>query len=325
LPELVDAQATELLAAGRPVDDILPGQSSALLIANSLITGLLGIATGGYLLLARRSGDPQVGWLAMALAFLCVGQAHAVLFPPVVVDYGTSGDAFRVGGYLVLLSSLVTRLQLEIAERASQAERLRLSRELHDGLTQQLALLSLRLAQTGAKPCSAESHARELEVARRQVESALLEARQAIGILRTGSVAWDRFEETVRTFTDEFADNHCLEIDVDLAGAAPTVDAGIQAEILRILHEAFSNALRHGGATRIKVTLEAASGWLMLCVHDDGRGFEPSLELRGPGVGLASMRERLNHRGGEMGVDSAPGQGVTVHARMPMRTNAHSV
>jgi hypothetical protein len=196
LPELVDAQATELLAAGRPVDDILPGQSSALLIANSLITGLLGIATGGYLLLARRSGDPQVGWLAMALAFLCVGQAHAVLFPPVVVDYGTSGDAFRVGGYLVLLSSLVTRLQLEIAERASQAERLRLSRELHDGLTQQLALLSLRLAQTGAKPCSAESHARELEVARRQVESALLEARQAICILRTGSVAWDRFEET---------------------------------------------------------------------------------------------------------------------------------
>jgi signal transduction histidine kinase len=267
-----------------------------------------------------------VGWLALALTLLFFGQAHALLFPPVTVDYVSSGDLCELAGFCVLLSSLVSNLGDEIAHRASHEERLRLSRELHDGLAQQLALLHIRLGASLNEPCTAAAHARDMEFAARQVEAALLEARQAITALRVGALSWEEFTATLGSYVDEFADNHQVDVRLAISGGAPDVDAALQAEILRILHEAFSNALRHGGAQHIGVSLEATEGWLELRVEDDGSGLatEASLRSRGAsgGVGLASMAERVQRRGGQLAVTNGVPRGVSVDARLPLTGRA---
>ena len=323
-PLLADAAARDALLQGQLVQDVLRGQSPWVMLVNGLSAGLLLVAALGYLRVARRLDEPQVGWLAFALTFLFFAQAHALLFPPLVVGYVSSSDLCELAGFGVLLFSLVSRLGVEIADRASREERLRLSRELHDGLAQQLALLHIRLGESLTDAaCASESHARVLEFAAREVEAALLEARQAITALRAGALAWDEFTANLGSYVDEFADNHQIDVRLAIQGSAAAVDAALQAEILRILHEAFSNALRHGGAQHIGVDVEATDGWLQLRVEDDGVGLAAT---RSPaatgGLGLASMAERVQRRGGRLQVGDRAERGVAIQARLPLAGGA---
>jgi len=230
-------------------------------------------------------------------------------------------DVLRLVAYVVLLFSLVARIGREIAEREGRRERMRLSRELHDGLAQQLSLLHLRIDRAAEPLRTPERRQHDLEAARRLVEAALLEARQAITALRSGTVSWEEFDRTVRALADEFAVNHEVHIDVAVEGTAATVDTELQVEVLRILHEAWSNAVRHGAARRIAVTLAARRGGIEIVVTDDGRGFDAAQTLSSTGVGVRSMIERLQRRGGRLNFASTPGQGAEMRAWMPMAKN----
>ena len=94
--------------------------------------------------------------------------------------------------------------------------------------------------------------------------------------------------------------------------------AELQAEVLRILHEACSNAVRHGAATRIDVRLAVSSGWLEMRVQDNGRGFDPDVALTSMGVGVRSMTERLQRRGGSLRFEAAPDGGLTLLVVLPL-------
>ena len=227
-------------------------------------------------------------------------------------------DSLKLVGYLVLLFSMVIRLSGEIAERASREERLRLSRELHDGLAQHLALLNLKLSRAGATNRSPEVRARNLEAAMRLVEAASLEARQAITALRTGRVLWDEFTRTLGAFADEFANNHDVEVRLTTRGHIERIEADLQAEVLRLLQETFSNAIRHGGARSLVVAVSAEGGALEISITDDGTGFDPHAALAGPGIGLKSIGERLERRAGTLRLVSAPGRGAVVRGRLPL-------
>ena len=318
LPNALDPEARQLLESGGPIVDFLGGQEPWVLVANGTIALLLLVATIGYAALSRRHGDPHLGSLAVALTFLFFSQVHGILFPPVALNYVSTADALRLTAYLILLFSLVMRIGGEITERSSREERLRLSRELHDGLAQQLSLLNLRLNRASAPDRPAERRARDLEAAQRLVEAALLEARQAIMSLRTGTVSWEQFTNTVSNFADEFGQNHEVEVRLTVKGSVPVLEAALQVEVLRVLHETFSNAIRHGAATRIEVTLAALPDCLEIGVHDNGRGFDPDQVAGTTSVGLRSMSERLERRGGTLRLESRPGQGALLQARVPL-------
>jgi len=89
----------------------------------------------------------------------------------------------------------------------------------------------------------------------------------------------------------------------------------VETAAYRIAVEAMTNAVRHSGASTCRVTITTADGALDLTVLDDGRGLDPS---RAPGVGLRSMRERVDELGGTFAVLSPPEGGTRVHARLPM-------
>jgi signal transduction histidine kinase len=317
LPNLLDPRTSDVLIDSAPMLEALPGQALPLLILNGAVTLALLVAAIGYVDLSRRVEDPQLAWLAAALILFSFGQMHAFLFPP-LPDWVSWSDGLKLVGYLVLLFSMVVRLSGEIAERASREERLRLSRELHDGLAQHLALLNLKLSRAAGKDRSPEVRARNLEAAMRLVEAASLEARQAITALRTGRVSWAEFTRTLNAFADEFANNHEVEVRLATSGQIARLDAELQAEVLRLLQETFSNAIRHGGARALDVEISAADGALEISVRDDGSGFDPHAALAGPGIGLKSIGERLERRAGTLRLVSAPGHGALVRGRLPL-------
>jgi signal transduction histidine kinase len=314
---VLDQRAEAQLANSVTVTNFLTGQDVWLMLLDGGCTLLMFIAAIGYAHTWRRPGGSDVGLTAATLIVLSFGQFHALLFPPVALQYVTVADGLRLVAYLGALGGLVMRLGDQIAERASREERLRLSRELHDGLAQQLSLLQLRLGRSAVLDRPAEARARDLEIAQRLTESALMEARQAITILRSGSVSWEHFIGVIASFADEFANNHEVEVRVESQGAMREVDLEFQGDVLHILQEAFSNAIRHGTADRLRVTLSAEAGWCGLTILDNGRGFELTSKLARTGVGLDSMVERLQRRGGRFSIDSTLGLGTTVRAWLP--------
>lgn len=319
LPGALDQRGLDLLAAGRPIYGFLPGQAPLLLIASACVALLHGAASLGYTSVALRSPDPHLRLIAVSLTLQFFGQLHTLAFPPAVVDYVSLTDGFRLGTYLLLLLGLMARLGHDAGDQAARAERLRLSRELHDGLAQQLSLLNLRLSHASQVGRPAEKRDEDLRSSRRLVEAALLEARQAITSLREGSSSWQELSRAAGTLTAEFGRNHEVQVTFTARGATDSVDADLHVTVLRMLYEACSNAVRHGGASRIDVRLDGDAEGVELHIQDDGQGFDSTLIHATPGVGIRSMIERLQRRNGSLNLDSVPGHGATIRAWLPLQ------
>jgi signal transduction histidine kinase len=321
-PILLDATATDVLNSGHSISDFLPGQAPALIAANATIAAALCIAAIGYTLAARRLLDPYISMLAAGLTLLFFSQLQAILFPSMASDYVATGDVFRLVAYGLLVSNLVWRTAADVADRTVRSERLRMSRELHDGLAQQLALLRLRLGRASELAGTSDELAHDLEVAERLVEAAALDARQAIAVLRADHVSWETLDQALTTFADEFSQNHDVDVRVSTepATGAVSIDGILQAELLRILHEACSNAVRHGRATLIHAHLSVVRRVLRLAISDDGRGFDATQASRG--LGLRSIAERIERRGGQLLVDAAEGKGTSIRVSLPLGARA---
>jgi signal transduction histidine kinase len=201
--------------------------------------------------------------------------------------------------------SLLTR---SAVQRAVADDRRRIARDLHDGLAQELAFISLeshRLAERG------EQVAGDLADA---ADRALREVRTAIELLAQPS-AKPLHEAVAQTAAELTArSNATLEVDVD-----PRVELAPapRESLLRILREAICNGLRHGDATKIAVKLSRDSG-LRLCVADNGVGFDPeALPQRSGSFGLVSMSERAHALGGKLRLRSEPGGGTNVEVLLP--------
>lgn len=321
LADPLGADAQALLATGETIVDFLHGQHLALVLASGGVAAFYLFATLECVALYVRLSEPHLGWLAVALSLLTCSQVFSVLFPPVAIDYVGTADAFRLVAYLVLLFSLVDGLVRELGQRAAAEQRLRISRDLHDGLAQHVGLLNLRLIRATAPDRQDKARLRDLEAARRVAERALVEARQIIATLRAETVSREDLGHALAVFADESGRNYDVEVVTAVTGDLSTVSATDQADILRIASEALSNAVRHGRASRIEIGVTLQGEGLELRVKDNGRGFDPEESLAGDGLGLRSLQERLERRGGRILLDTAPGRGTVVHALFPLRAH----
>jgi signal transduction histidine kinase len=316
LPPLLDPSARQLLASREPIMLMLPGQQPLLMLANAALAVALLISAIGYTAEGHRLGDPHIASLAAALILIFFGQAHAMLFPSLPTDYVATGDAFRLVAYGLLLSSAMWRTAQDFAATATHKERLRLSRELHDGLAQQLAMLRLRLGRVAGVTTVSDRRSRDLEVAQRVLESASREARRAIADLRSERVPWQEFEQALQALSAEFSLIHDLDARVWTRPSDLRLDSQLQVDVLRILQEAFSNSARHGQAKQIDAIVTPEGDALRVTVSDHGRGFDPAQAHSG--VGLRSMAERAERRRGRLVVDSMPGHGTRIEVRLPL-------
>jgi signal transduction histidine kinase len=195
-----------------------------------------------------------------------------------------------------LLGSVGRRLS---ARAAVRAERLRIARDLHDGVAQELAFIALQARESDQRLATAADRA--LAELRRAVYDLAENCEEPLGIT---------LSRTAEELAGRSGARLVMQVDGDVQ-ASPAE----RAAILRILREAVWNGVRHGGATAFEVELRGGAG-LRLRVADNGTGFDPQVTRRG-GLGLASMKERARALGGEIGIRSLPGRGCELEVSLP--------
>jgi signal transduction histidine kinase len=206
------------------------------------------------------------------------------------------------------------RLYERSRELSVLSERNRLALGLHDAVSQKLFSLVLS-AEAAATLLDRDDKAARVQVGRLQelAREALDELRSLMLELRPPDLERDGLCGALRKHVAVMRPLHGVEIDLEIEGDVTFGDDERDAEVLRIAQEALQNALRHGGAQRVVVTLGADGGGRVLEVRDDGGGFEPGdPELRSRHLGLTSMEERAQRLGGRLEIRSAPGSGATI-------------
>jgi two-component system, LuxR family, sensor kinase FixL len=209
------------------------------------------------------------------------------------------------------------RLEKEILE-ISEREQRRIGQDLHDGLCQQLAgieMLSQVLAHKLA-PRSKNSAARAEEIAGAVRDSISQTRRLARGL----SPATLESEGLPAALT-ELALNtaRMFQVKCTLSGEQDlsSLDHATATHLFRIAQESVSNAIKHGRAKDIRLTLQREAGKLHLTIQDDGQGFPAKLK-KNPGMGLRIMQSRINMIGGTLLIEKNPGRGVTVFCHLPL-------
>ena len=288
--------------------------NAAILASQLIVMGCVAVAAAGFARQAERARDELARWLAIAATLGAFASLNYFLFPSLYSAYFYVGDVLRLGCFLALLiggALELRRARDELAAAAVLDERRRIARDIHDGVTQDLAYILQQGRRLAAEPGSPLA-IRHIVLA---AGHALDESRHAIAALeRPGT---ESLAGTLRVTAVETAGREGGTVELDVDGAAElAVPAPTQEVLLRVLREAIINAVRHGRAGTVKVSLRLDPG-PRLVVSDDGVGFDPEEASRSGRLGLRSMAERVARVGGELTIESARGEGTRVEVRLP--------
>ena len=207
---------------------------------------------------------------------------------------------------------------------ASEAERARWSRELHDETLQGLASIKLRLGAilADADRLSGDSGdvAQALREIRDQTDVEITTLRGLITELRPAALDEMGAEQAIRALADRVGrEGVGVELSVDLAyeqGRRPErLDGELETAMYRVIQEALTNARRHGEATAIQIDVVEDDACVSVRIADNGRGFDPNGTT--DGFGIRGMRERAELVGGQLDVRSTPGQGARIELTFP--------
>jgi signal transduction histidine kinase len=198
-------------------------------------------------------------------------------------------------------------------------ERDRIGRDLHDGIIQSIYAAGLHLEE--ARSASGDPR-RGIGLVLGELERVTGEIRRTIFDLRSSSLDARDPERLVAAVADELRAHGLLDITQAVEGRWRAQLDDDQAEHLRlIVRETLSNVLRHADASHVELRLDCSAERLLLEIHDDGRGFDPTLVptgVAGGPQGLANLRGRAVQLGGRLEVNSAPGRGTTLSLTMPV-------
>jgi len=126
----------------------------------------------------------------------------------------------------------------------------------------------------------------------------------------------------LRRYVNDFTSRHNLSVEMKVLGVETRIDPIAEVALFRIVQEALHNARKHALASRVVVTLEYNPDSVGVSIEDDGKGFDPTGMSRNweqsEKFGLSGMRERAKLFGGSLDIDTAPGEGTKVAARIPV-------
>ena len=193
---------------------------------------------------------------------------------------------------------------------ARAAERARIAREIHDAISQHL--FGLRMIAAGMR--RADPGNEQVRAIERISEEALRDMQALLIELRPASLDGAGLAAALQEICAAYRDRLGVTVDASLDDVA--VPAPVEHALLRITQEACANAVRHGHARRLTVSLARQDGQVELAVRDTGTGFDPAAPHAGSG--LAHIRDRVAELGGTVHIDSAPGRGAALTVRVPV-------
>lgn len=204
----------------------------------------------------------------------------------------------------------------EARGKAALEERQRLARELHDSVSQALygIAMSARAAQIAVKR-DPQGVTIPVDYILSLAEGAITEMRALIFELRPETLLEEGLVVLLTKHAAAVRARHALNVDVQF-GEEPDVPLAVKEALYRIAQEALHNVVKHAQARRVSMRLAQEDGAWVLEVDDDGLGFDVNASFPGH-LGQQSMRERASALGGLVTVDSRPGRGTRVRARVP--------
>jgi len=256
------------------------------------------------------------------LVLLCVSAVFVVL------RLGRAGERERAR-YLAQLSAERDKLEVEVdrrtleltdlaqhLQRVREDERGHLARELHDELGGLLTAAKLDVARVrkrveGGGPEVAE----RIQHLSRTLDAGIALKRRIIEDLRPSSLANLGLQRTLEIQCSEFAQRSEIRVKAEIADLQ--LDPERALAVYRVVQEALTNVAKYAQASEVRVLLQRAGERARLQVQDNGRGFDPQ-QVRTGRHGLAGMRFRVRSCGGDLVLRTAPGQGTTIEATLPI-------
>jgi two-component system, NarL family, sensor histidine kinase UhpB len=203
------------------------------------------------------------------------------------------------------------------ALNATEEERKRIARELHDGTAQTLAALRVRLRLARAM---SEEDGRNAVLDRIAADMGEVtdELRRIAQGLRPPALDMLGLAPAIQSYARAIADTTGIVVETDLAATGGLLTPDVELALYRIVQEALSNVARHSAARRAWIRMRLAGRHVVTVIEDDGHGFAIAADLPGGGLGLFGMQERAGYVGGAVDIDSAPGAGTRIRVTIPV-------
>jgi signal transduction histidine kinase len=199
---------------------------------------------------------------------------------------------------------------------AQETERRSISRELHDEVGQSLGALLVEVGRLAASVPSDNVKIKEhIDKIKSVAETTVQTVRNIALLLRPSMLDDLGLIAALEWQGREVSRRSEMEVEVQSADVSEKIPDEYKICIYRLVQEALNNAARHSSAKNARVTVEQTAGKILVCVFDDGRGFDPQ---RVRGLGILGMEERVRRLGGLFTIDSKPGSGTMLKAEFPL-------
>jgi two-component system sensor histidine kinase DegS len=209
---------------------------------------------------------------------------------------------------------------IEMIVNAQEAERQRLSRQMHDGPAQALSnfILQTEIAMRllDADPAMAKE---ELGNLKSSAMGTFQKVRNFIFELRPMMLDDLGLVPTLRKYADAFKEQTGLDVNLSVTGAERRLEPYLEVMVFRATQELLGNSSRHSQATLIKVQVDMGSEAVRVSVDDNGKGFDPEILKQSTNLGLKLIRERAEMLGGNFEIDSMAGSGARITFSVPAR------
>jgi two-component system sensor histidine kinase DegS len=235
-----------------------------------------------------------------------------------IISGSVDGDAANASAAATNVKSQMAGIEMIV--NAQEAERQRLSRQMHDGPAQALSnfILQTEIAMRllDVDPVQAKDELGNLKA------SALVtfqKVRNFIFDLRPMMLDDLGLVPTMRKYVDLFKEQSGLDVNVTITGSERRLEPYLEVMIFRAVQELLGNASRHGQASLVKVQVDLGNDLIRVNVEDNGKGFAPETLKDSSNLGLKLIRERVEILGGKFDIDSSAGSGARISFSVPSK------
>ncbi|MES1180289.1 MAG: sensor histidine kinase [Verrucomicrobiota bacterium] len=218
------------------------------------------------------------------------------------------------------LQEQLRRLSRQILS-AQEDERKRISRELHDVIAQTLTGINVRLATLKKEAAiNTKGLDRNIALTQRLVEKSVNIVHEFARELRPAVLDDLGLIPALHSFVKLFSKRTRIHVHLKVFAGVEQLDINRRTTLYRVAQEALTNVSRHAQASRVEVSIQKFADGACMKIHDNGKSFQVERILNAKGrkrLGLLGMRERLEMVGGSFDIESAPGQGTTITAKIP--------